>query len=110
MRNLVGATMAALIAVSAPLLADEPEPVTWPGFNVDRAVYNYRALYNGTRKLEDLSLIERREVSEIDRRVRLKIVDKRSPRQKCIDEEIADRGGSISKLESGIIDLACSQR
>lgn len=110
MRNLVGAAMVALMAVSVPLHAGDPEPITWPGFNVDRAVYNYRALYNGTRKLEDLSLIERREVSEIDRRVRLKIVDKRSPRQKCIDEEIADRGGSISKLESGIIDLACSQR
>ncbi len=34
----------------------------------------------------------------------------RSPRQRCVDEEIAREGGSPSALAMGAIDLKCSQR
>jgi hypothetical protein len=36
--------------------------------------------------------------------------DTRSPRQRCVDEEVAREGGSPSKLATGTIDLKCSQR
>jgi len=36
--------------------------------------------------------------------------DTRSPRQRCVDEEIAREGGSPSELALGAIDLKCSQR
>lgn len=36
--------------------------------------------------------------------------DKRSQRQRCIDEEVAHEGGSPSQLAMGAIDLKCSQR
>lgn len=36
--------------------------------------------------------------------------DTRSPRQRCLDEEIASKGGSPSQLTMGAIDLKCSQR
>lgn len=36
--------------------------------------------------------------------------DTRSPRQRCVDEEVAREGGSPSALSMGAIDLKCSQR
>ncbi len=36
--------------------------------------------------------------------------DTRSPRQRCVDEEIVREGGSPSALAMGAIDLKCSQR
>lgn len=36
--------------------------------------------------------------------------DTRSPRQRCVDEEVAREGGSPSALTMGAIDLKCSQR
>jgi len=34
----------------------------------------------------------------------------RSPRQRCVDEEVAREGGKPSHLAMGAIDLKCSQR
>lgn len=36
--------------------------------------------------------------------------DTRTPRQRCVDEEVAALGGSPSQLAMGAIDLKCSQR
>lgn len=36
--------------------------------------------------------------------------DTRSPRQRCVDEEVASEGGNPSALAMGVIDLKCSQR
>jgi hypothetical protein len=36
--------------------------------------------------------------------------DTRSPRQRCLDQEIAKEGGSPSGLAMAAIDLKCSQR
>ncbi|VWX48814.1 conserved exported hypothetical protein [Novosphingobium sp. 9U] len=36
--------------------------------------------------------------------------DTRTPRQRCVDEEIAREGGSPSELALRVIDLKCSQR
>jgi len=36
--------------------------------------------------------------------------DTRTPRQRCIDEEVEREGGSPSELAMGVIDLKCSQR
>jgi hypothetical protein len=36
--------------------------------------------------------------------------DTRTPRQRCVDEEVAQEGGSPSELTLGAIDLKCSRR
>ncbi|WP_241763629.1 hypothetical protein [Sphingobium xenophagum] len=36
--------------------------------------------------------------------------DTRTPRQRCVDDEVAAEGGSPSQLAMGAIDLKCSQR
>ncbi|WP_253717487.1 hypothetical protein [Sphingomonas sp. AP4-R1] len=36
--------------------------------------------------------------------------DTRTARERCLDEEVANEGGSISPLARGAIDLKCSQR
>lgn len=36
--------------------------------------------------------------------------DTRTPKQRCVDEEIANEGGSPSPLARGAIELKCSQR
>lgn len=36
--------------------------------------------------------------------------DTRSPRQRCIDDEVDREGGSLSSLAMSSIDLKCSQR
>jgi hypothetical protein len=36
--------------------------------------------------------------------------DTRTPRQRCVDEEVAREGGLPSELAMGAIDLKCSQR
>jgi hypothetical protein len=39
-----------------------------------------------------------------------RLKDTRTPRQRCIDDEVAADGGSPSQLAMGAIDLKCSQR
>ena len=36
-------------------------------------------------------------------------MDTRTPRQRCVDEEVANEGGSQSQLAMGAFDLKCSQ-
>ena len=36
--------------------------------------------------------------------------DTRTPRQRCVDEEVANEGGGSSPLARAAIDLKCSQR
>jgi len=78
--------------------------------NLDRARQNYIALMNGTRQLAELSLREIEELRELDRQIRAEEADKRTPRQKCIDEELENLGQEPSHLALRTIDLKCSQR
>lgn len=73
-----------------------------------RAVENYRALANGQATLGDLTPQERADVAELDRRLREEEADLRTPRERCIDEQVAHHGGSPSDLDWQVIDLACS--
>ena len=82
----------------------------YPGFILARAVANYQALLRGARRLEDLDGLERREVAELQRRIRAEKVNPRSSRDQCIAEQTAARGGNLTDLAARIIDLACSQR
>lgn len=90
---------AALVAIGSPASAD-----------FERAWQNYHALVNGTRQLAQLTPAEVQELRELDRHIRDRQADKRTPRQKCIDEEIDDLGQEPSNLALRIIDLKCSQR
>src|SRR5436305_1464059 len=70
-------------AVEVHLRADRPEMThparilsvaardraPYPGFILARAVANYQALLRGTKRLEDLDGIERREVAELQRQI-----------------------------------------
>ena len=78
--------------------------------NLDRARQNYIAIMNGTRQLAELTPLEIQELRELDRRIRADQADERTPRQKCIDEEIEDLGQEPSELALRTIDLKCSQR
>jgi len=86
------------------------ERAPYPGFIRARAVANYQALLRGTRRLEDLDGMERREVAEIQREIRAMDIKPGTPREQCIAEQTAARGGNVTDLATRIIDLACSQR
>lgn len=100
MRHLVSVCLAAtLLASGAAASAD-----------VERAWENYHKLISGTRQLAELTPIEVRELIELDRQLRGERTDKRTPRQKCIDEEIDNLNVEPSRLALRTIDLKCSQR
>ncbi|MEO6217330.1 MAG: hypothetical protein ABIO86_14975 [Sphingomonas sp.] len=89
---------------------DWPPARPFPGFIRARAVANYQALVRGTKRLEDLDGIERREVAELQREIRAMNINPRTPREQCIAEQTAARGGNPTDLAARIVDLACSQR
>lgn len=82
----------------------------YPGFIRARAVANYKALLRGAKRLDDLDGIERREVAELQREIRAMNIDPGTPREQCVAEQTAARGGNVTDLAARIIDLACSQR
>jgi len=94
--SVIGLT---LLAASAPALAD-----------IDRAWRNYQAVLSGTRTLAELTPEELREVAALDAQARGQVLDQRSPRQRCIDSELARLEREPSELALRTIDLKCSQR
>ena len=90
---------AVLAATAGPALAD-----------VDRAVRNYQAVVNGTRPLAQLTPEEVRELAELDAQIRNQALDRRTPRQRCIDAELARLDDEPTELALRTIDLKCSQR
>jgi hypothetical protein len=77
----------------------------------ERAQRNYELLRSGAKALHDLSDAERRELAALEQLMRDgKSVDERTPRQRCIDEEVAREGKKPSELAMRVIDLKCSQR
>lgn len=75
-----------------------------------QALHNYRNLANGQIQLQDLTPRERAEIAEIDRRLRNAEADLRTPRERCVDEQVAHHGGSPSTLDWEVIELACGGR
>lgn len=77
----------------------------------ERAQRNYELLRSGAKSVRDLSDAERRELAALERLMRDgNNVDERTPRQRCIDEEVAREGKPPSELTMRVIDLKCSQR
>jgi len=105
-----GVDRAAMAPPARLLSVADWDRAPFPGFILARAEANYRALMNGSKRLEDLNGIERREVAELQRRIRAKKINRRSSREQCIAEQTAARGGNVTDLAARIIDLACSQR
>lgn len=78
--------------------------------NPDRAVRNYQDIVAGRKQPGQLSPIERQEVMEVDRLVRTgHKPDKRTARERCIDDEIKSSGRSVSYLARRVIDLKCGR-
>jgi hypothetical protein len=99
-RHLISACLAAILLASGGAATA----------NVERAWANYHKLITGTRQLAELTPVEVRELIELDRQLRGEGTDKRTPRQKCIDEEIDNLDVEPSRLALRTIDLKCSQR
>ncbi|HET6526968.1 hypothetical protein [Sphingopyxis sp.] len=77
----------------------------------ERAWRNYELLHSGAKKPSDLSDVERRELAALLEMMREdQSADRRTPRQRCIDEEVEREGGNPSDLAMRVIDLKCSQR
>ena len=77
----------------------------------ERAQRNYEVLRSGAKSVRDLSDAERRELATLEQLMRDgNSVDRRTPRQRCIDEEVAREGKKPSELAMRVIDLKCSQR
>lgn len=102
MRMIAGLVACAMLAL--------PLPVAAQVLNEVRAINNYIAIANGRRQLQDLTQIEQREVREVDRLLRGEKRRDSMSREACIEDEIAREGGSVTYLQSRIIDLRCSQR
>jgi len=116
--TVAGGVAAALMMAGSLLAArgagqvvvDRAPEHPFPGFIRARAVANYQALLRGTKRLEDLDGIERREIAELQREIRAMNINPGTPREQCIAEQTAARGGNPTDLATRIIDLACSQR
>jgi len=77
----------------------------------ERAQRNYELLRSGGKALHDFSEAERRELAALEQLMRDgNAVDRRTPRQRCIDEEVAREGKKPSELAMRVIDKKCSQR
>lgn len=72
-----------------------------------RARENLIALREGRISVSDLTPVELQDVVDFDRMLRGDSFDNRSPRQKCVDEEIRRAGGSPSQLAWNVIRLKC---
>lgn len=72
-----------------------------------RARDNLVALREGRRALGDLTAEELQDVVDFDRRVRGDYPDNRSPRQRCIDDEVRRERGEPSPLAWQVIRLKC---
>ena len=60
----------------------------------ERAWRNYELLHSGAKKPGDLSDVERRELAALLQMMREdERADRRTPRQRCIDEEVEREGG-----------------
>ena len=106
-----GAGQASIDVHLLPVAAqDWPPAHPFPGFIRARAVANYQALMRGTKRLEDLDGIERREIAELQREIRGMGINPGTSREQCIAEQTAARGGHLTDLAARIVDLACSQR
>ncbi|API61385.1 hypothetical protein BSL82_18245 (plasmid) [Tardibacter chloracetimidivorans] len=101
----------ALLSIAAPVAAqsarEHPRVVTTPD---GRTVYVVPAQPGASRTnrppVRTVVTPDGRTVYVVEEQPK----DTRSPRQRCIDEEVAREGGSPSQLTMGAIDLKCSQR
>jgi hypothetical protein len=95
----------------AVMTQDPAPPSADPALSrLEQAQLNYLAISNGQRDLTQLSRQELADVIELDRRVRAQRRDERSPRQRCLDDELDSLDRAPSRLALRAIELKCSQR
>lgn len=100
--------VAGFLAGVIGMLASGPADLGYDGYLRARATY--RAAARGEISLDELSLRQRAELAEIDRRIRNGETFERSPRERCFEAETRRHGGTPSALDREVIELACSQR
>jgi hypothetical protein len=73
----------------------------------DQALQNYQQVMNGQIRLSDLTPQEQADVIEVDRQVRARPEDRRSPEQRCYAEELKKLGTEPSYLARRSTALKC---
>jgi hypothetical protein len=99
-----------IMRADPPQTAPTPPPAQYPLAVQDRfarARDNLVALRDGRVAVSDLTDIELQDVLDLDRALRERTLDTRTPQQQCIDEEVRRAGGQPSELEWKVIDLKC---
>lgn len=72
---------------------------------IERARANYEAMISGRKSLNQLSQQELRDLLAFDKLANPR--DRRSPSQRCLDEERKRAGASPSRLEQRVIAMKC---
>lgn len=101
--------VAALVALALGRQGDALAQVLGSQDRTAEAVINYEAVKTGGRRIQDLTSQELADVMEIDRRIRERKPDNRTPSQRCVDAEIKSEGGSVSDLQRRAIDMKCRE-
>ncbi len=105
----MSASLASLLMAASLTMGGAPEKAPEAGGR-DRAIRNYEAVLSGEKRMTQLTREEVWALIQLDRRQRERYLDRRSARERCIDEEIDNLGGRPTYLALRTIDLKCSQR
>ena len=116
----IAGVAAMLTAVATPVAASprpiyvqtDPEPETPPSTTsaYEQAWLNYNAVIAGQLELSELGRAELHDLLVLDREIRAQQPDTRTPREKCIDAELARLEPEPTEFALRSIDLKCSQR
>ena len=107
------AMLTAVAASPRPIYVQtDPEPETPPSptSRYEQAWLNYNAVVAGQLELSELGRAELHDLLVLDREIRAQQPDTRTPREKCIDAELARLEPEPTEFALRSIDLKCSQR
>jgi hypothetical protein len=95
--------LASLLATAVPAAAQQLD-----GFDWTRARDNYAALVEGRKQFHHLTPLEQREFLEFRRVVNEALIDPRSLRDRCVDEQRERlRTKRMTELDRRHIDMVC---
>lgn len=101
----------------APTMRSDPSAGADPSPSIDitqldriaQARSNLQGVINGTIAIGALTQAELLDVLELERQLRARERDTRTPEQRCVDREVSRFGGRPSSLERRVIDLKCRE-
>lgn len=92
-----------LLICASPVLAAEGNTFNW-----QRARDNYVSLIDGRKQFDQLTAFEQLELKEFRRRLEEEVIDPRSQRERCEDEQIKRLGSKrMTALDRRHINMVC---